>query len=63
MTDFENGRDLLEFTREVLSSFTAARASAIQAGADVVIAASAVDKVTIRNFALSSLDMTDFLFV
>ena len=52
--------DLLQFDVGAFATATAALAAAAQVGADVVIAASASDSVTLKSINLASLSASDF---
>jgi VCBS repeat-containing protein len=63
VTDFTDGLDAIQFTKNVFADFTAVKAAAYQSGTDVIIDAGGGNMITLKNLALSSLDASDFLFL
>lgn len=60
ITDFQNGRDRLDFDDLDATGIQALIATASQQGADLVLSHSAGSSVTLRNMQLADLDLSDF---
>jgi hypothetical protein len=56
------GQDAVQFSKSVFDNYADVLAHATQSGHDAVIAASAVDSLTLKNVKVTALEKTDFHF-